>query len=60
MAKDWRESDMILAVNTLCTNPHLKVTKVVRIHNVPPKTLKTRLLGQPSRQDLLKFEKLLE
>jgi len=48
MAKGWRESDMILAANTLCTNPHLKVAKVVWIYHVPPKTLKARLLGQPS------------
>ena len=53
MAKDWRESDMILVVNTLRTNSHLKVTKVAQIHNVPPKTLKARLLRQPSQQDCI-------
>ena len=53
MAKDWRESDMILAINTLCTNPHLKATKVAQIYSVPPKTLKARLLGQPSQQDCI-------
>ena len=48
MAKGWRESDMILAANTLRMNPHLKVAKVAWIYHVPPKTLKARLLGQPS------------
>ena len=53
MAKGWRESDMILAANTHRTNPHLKVAQVARIYHVPPKTLKARLLGQPSRQDCI-------
>ena len=53
MAKDWRESDIILVIQTLRTSLHLKVTKVARIYNVPPKTLKARLLGQPSRQDCI-------
>ena len=53
MAKHWKESNMILAVNTLRTHPHLKVSKVARIHKVPRTTLRARYLGTPSRQDSL-------
>ena len=53
MAKDWRESNIILAINMLCINLHLKATKVVQIYSVPPKTLKAWLLGQLSQQDCI-------
>jgi len=51
MVKQWKESDLLLAVNTLCTNPHLRPTRVARIFHVPAKTLIRRFKGQPSRQD---------
>ena len=40
IAKDQRKSNMILVINTLRKDLHLKVTKVAQIYNVPYKTLK--------------------
>ncbi|CAG8971612.1 hypothetical protein HYALB_00008005 [Hymenoscyphus albidus] len=61
MVKHWTESDMILALNTLRTNPHLKVKKVARIYKVPYTTLLNRTHGILSRQDsIAKSRKLTE
>ena len=53
MTKHWLESDLILAVNVLRTNPHLSIRKVVQIYHVPPTTLTARLHGRTSRQDYI-------
>ena len=53
MAKHWKESDMILAVNTLCMHLYLKVSKVAQIHKVPCTTLRAQYLGILSQQDSL-------
>src|SRR5579859_6388152 len=51
MRRMYKESDMILALNTLRMAPHLKIKKVAHIHNVPRTTLSDRYHGKPSRQD---------
>ena len=53
MPRTWRESDLILAINTLRTTPHLKISHVARIFHVPRKTLTNRIQGKSSRQDIL-------
>jgi len=53
MPRTWKESDMILAINTLRTRPHLKINRVARIFYVPRMTLTNRLNGKSSRQDIL-------
>jgi hypothetical protein len=52
MPRTWKESDMILAINTLRTRPHLKINRVARIFYVPRMTLTNRLNGKSSRQDI--------
>ena len=47
----WLESDLLLAVNTLCTSLHLKVSQVAQIHKVPQKTLQRWFDRMPSWQD---------
>jgi predicted XRE-type DNA-binding protein len=49
----WRESDMTIAINTLRTSPHLKISRVARIFHVPRTTLSDRVKGKSSRQDIL-------
>jgi hypothetical protein len=51
MIQKYRESDIILALKTLQMAPHLKISKVARIHNVPRTTLRDRYHGKPSRHE---------
>jgi hypothetical protein len=51
MTKHWLESDVVLTVKVLRTNPQLSLRKVVQIYHVPRTTLAARLHGTPSRQD---------
>ena len=51
MTKHWLESDVVLAVKVLRTNPQLSLRKVAQIYHVPRTTLAARLHGTPSRQD---------
>jgi hypothetical protein len=52
MVGTWKESDVILAVNALRKNPHLKLTRVARIYNVPRTILRSRYSGKLSRRDI--------
>src|SRR5450432_463667 len=51
MYSNFRESDMILALHTLRTTPHLTPSHVAWVYNVPRKTLTNRYHGKLSRQD---------
>jgi helix-turn-helix, Psq domain len=51
MIKHWKESNMILALNTLRTSPHLPIKKVAQIYQVPYNTLRRRYYRQPLQQD---------
>jgi hypothetical protein len=51
MVYTYRESDMTLALNTLRMAPHLKISKVARIHNVPRTTLSAQYYGRTSRHN---------
>ena len=53
MAKYWKESDIILAVNIFCIYLYLKVSKVVQIYKVPCTILKAWYLRILSQQDSL-------
>ena len=53
MPTKYKESDMILAINTLRTNPHLKISHVAQIFHVPRTTLSDRVKGKSSRQNIL-------
>ena len=53
MPTKYKESDMILTINTLRTNPHLKISHVTQIFHVPRTTLSDRVKGKSSRQNIL-------
>jgi DDE superfamily endonuclease/Tc5 transposase DNA-binding domain len=51
MGLTWRESDLIQAVRTYRTRPHLKLSYLARVYHIPRTTLFNRLHGKPSRQE---------
>ena len=52
MVGKWTESQVVLALNALKTNPKLSVRKVGKIYNVPRTTLDNRLQGKRPRREI--------
>lgn len=52
MPRTINESQVILAVNALRTNPKLKINTIAKIYNIPRTTLRDRLAGKQSRREI--------
>ena len=53
MVRTWKESDMLLAVQTVQNNPRMHVAKIARIYNVPNTLLRRRVRRTPAKQNTI-------
>ena len=52
MVQAWKESDLILALQALQTNPKLSISRAAIIYRVPCTTFRNRKYGKPSQRDI--------